>query len=289
MPQTARKGAWIEWQGGGPVQVKQTCCIGRAETNQLVLPSEKVSRRHAVINAEGPRAFYLLDLGSNNGTFVNGRRITRAALLQDGDTVDIGPFQLRFCQSAPHRAAPSELPPEDPVETVAVVSGAPYWLLLADLTSSTALSRCTKPEDLPAITGQWFHRCRAVIERNAGAIDTCLGDGFLAYWRNSQTAPDQVAATLLALKALRDGSLPFRLVLHYGEAFSGSSMASGVERFFGPQVNFVYKLERLASTLGASCLMSPAAQYLLRGKLDTSPLGDHEVAGFPGTFSLHAF
>jgi len=288
MPQPAKKGAWIEWHGGGPVQVKQTCCIGRAETNQVVLSSEKVSRRHAVINAEGPRAFSILDLGSNNGTFVNGRRITRAALLQDGDTVDIGPFQLRFCQRVPHHAAPSLLPPEDAVETVAVVTSAPYWLLLADLTSSTALSRCTRPEDLPIITGQWFHQCRAVIERNAGAIDTCLGDGFLAYWRNSQTAADQVAATLSAMKALRDdGSLPFRLVLHYGEAFSGSSMASGVERFFGPQVNFVYKLERLASTLGANCLLSPAAHYLLSGKLETSPLGDYEVAGFPGTFQLH--
>jgi adenylate cyclase len=288
MPQPARKGAWIEWQGGGPVSVKQTCCIGRAETNQVVLASEKVSRRHAVINAEGARAFHILDLGSNNGTFVNGRRITRAMPLQDGDAVDIGPFKLRFCQPIPHRA-PSALTPEDAQETVAVVTSAPFWLLLADLTSSTALSRCTKPEDLPAITGEWFHKCRSVIERNAGAIDTCLGDGFLAYWRSSPTAADQVAAALSELKALRDGSLPFRLAVHYGEAFSGSSMASGVERFFGPQVNFVYKLERLASTLGANCLLSPAAHYLLQRKLETAPLGDHEVAGFPGTFSLHGF
>jgi class 3 adenylate cyclase len=77
--------------------------------------------------------------------------------------------------------------------------------------------------------------------------------------------------------------------VHYGEAFSGGSMASGVERFFGPQVNFVYKIERLASSLGANCLLSPAAHYMLQRKLDTAPLGDHEVAGFPGTFSFHGF
>jgi class 3 adenylate cyclase len=289
MPQTARKGAWIEWQGGEPVLVKQTCCIGRAETNQVVLPSENVSRRHAVINAEGPGAFHVLDLGSNNGTFVNGRRITQPTLLKDGDVVDIGPFQLRFCQRTPHRPRPSASPAENTEPTVAVVSSAPYWLLLADLTSSTALSRRIKPEDLPTITGEWFHQCRAVIERNGGAIDTCLGDGFLAYWRNSQTAADQVAATLSELKALRDASLPFRVAVHYGEAFSGGSMASGVERFFGPQVNFVYKLERLASALSASCLLSPSAHYMLQCKLDTAPLGDHEVPGFPGTFSFHGF
>ena len=287
MRQSTRNGAWIEWQGGGPVVLKQSCSIGRAPINQVVLPSDDVSRRHAVITEEGPHEFHVLDLGSSNGTFLNGRRVTRSTPLRDGDALTIGPFQILFRQRSP---GPPETPRTNPGQTVQVIKGAEYWLVLADLADSTALSHRLKPEELPAVTGAWFQRCRAVIERHGGAIDNCLGDGFLAYWHSDPAAPDQVAAALSELTAMRDGrELPFRLAVHYGDVFVGGSMASGVERFFGPQINFAFKLERLASTLGQRGLLSATAHARLEGKLPTTCVGAHEFPGFPGTFTLYQF
>lgn len=63
--------------------------IGREpETAHLLLPERQVSRRHARIERT-PNGFVLTDLGSKNGTFVNGREVREPHLLQDGDEIQI--------------------------------------------------------------------------------------------------------------------------------------------------------------------------------------------------------
>lgn len=79
---------------------RDTTTLGRFEDNDVVLPDRLVSRHHARIRREGSQ-FMLEDNGSTNGTFVNGERIARSHLLQDGDTIQIAPrFQLRFVDRA---------------------------------------------------------------------------------------------------------------------------------------------------------------------------------------------
>jgi adenylate cyclase len=293
MGESSANRAWIEWDGGEPLPLQQTCSIGRASANQLRLPSESVSRRHAVISEEGPDEFHILDLGSSNGTLLNGRRVTRSTPLKDGDAIEIGPFRILFRQRTPNESAGRRRPPpatRSHNQTVRLIKGAEYWLVLADIASSTALSGRLSPDELRAVIGGWFDRCREIIDRHGGAIDNCLGDGFLAYWHPSAGAGGHVADALAELKTLRDGSeLPFRLAVHYGDVFAGGAVASGVERFFGPQVNFVFKLERLASALGEPGLLSTAAHERLEGKLDASAIGEHELIGFPGTFTFYRF
>jgi ABC-type multidrug transport system ATPase subunit len=65
---------------------------------QIHLPHPQVSRRHACISLQGGTAT-LTDLNSANGTFVNGIRISAAAL-RPGDQVDIGPYALQFTGAA---------------------------------------------------------------------------------------------------------------------------------------------------------------------------------------------
>ena len=70
--------------------------IGReAEGVRYHLDHPHVSRLHASLAVDGGRVV-LADLGSANGTFVNGRRLARPTGLKPGDRVDIGPFSLRF-------------------------------------------------------------------------------------------------------------------------------------------------------------------------------------------------
>jgi len=68
--------------------------IGRANGNDLVIDSERVSRFHAMLTV-GNGAVWLRDLQSSNGTFVNGKRVTSRAL-SNGDTIQIGDCQIRF-------------------------------------------------------------------------------------------------------------------------------------------------------------------------------------------------
>jgi DNA-binding response OmpR family regulator len=62
--------------------------IGRDEDCHLVVPDRQVSRRHARIRRDGSE-FYLEDLSSKNGTFVNGRELNEPYHLQDGDEIQI--------------------------------------------------------------------------------------------------------------------------------------------------------------------------------------------------------
>ena len=66
--------------------------IGRDPSNYLPLNHPTVSSRHARIDKRGNQLL-VQDLGSTNGTFVNGTRVTQA-LLTAGDVVQIGPFKL---------------------------------------------------------------------------------------------------------------------------------------------------------------------------------------------------
>lgn len=68
--------------------------IGRAEGADIRLEDQAVSKQHAAIELVG-NDHILLDLGSANGTSVNGTRVTRH-LLRHGDTVEIIDFQLRY-------------------------------------------------------------------------------------------------------------------------------------------------------------------------------------------------
>ena len=69
--------------------------LGRDPDARFQLPHPLVSRRHAEIRIQG-RQVILADLGSNNGTYLNGRRLTRETALREGDSIDIGPYSLSF-------------------------------------------------------------------------------------------------------------------------------------------------------------------------------------------------
>src|SRR5262245_53804506 len=59
--------------------------IGRGLGNSIVLDDSEVSRRHLVVVRDREGRLFARDLGSANGTLLNGRRIVVPALLQDGD------------------------------------------------------------------------------------------------------------------------------------------------------------------------------------------------------------
>jgi len=68
--------------------------IGRGPMNHLMLDSPLVSRRHATLETNGPFCT-VHDLGSKNGTYVNGS-LVKSQVLANGDTIGIGDCLLKF-------------------------------------------------------------------------------------------------------------------------------------------------------------------------------------------------
>ena len=69
--------------------------VGRVRDAQIFLDSRAISRRHAEFNRDPFERWWVRDLGSHNGTLVNGNRITEH-LLKPGDIVQVGEFSLTF-------------------------------------------------------------------------------------------------------------------------------------------------------------------------------------------------
>ncbi|MEY4545666.1 MAG: hypothetical protein RL685_1861 [Pseudomonadota bacterium] len=96
-----------KYQGGEfPLEENREVIVGRSSDLDMVLVEEMVSRRHARIQLVGG-SVNIDDLGSTNGTFVNGERVTHAEL-QEGDRVLIGSNILKVV-STDGQSPPSEL------------------------------------------------------------------------------------------------------------------------------------------------------------------------------------
>jgi adenylate cyclase len=79
--------------------------VGRAVTSDLPIYDPTVSRRHAEVLLKNG-SVSVRDLGSSNGTFINGTQITEQSIAQDGDTVTFGKVAFRVREVTPPAAKP---------------------------------------------------------------------------------------------------------------------------------------------------------------------------------------
>lgn len=273
--------AWLDKPDGDRMPVQGNLSIGRTPSNSLALPDERVSRRHATIHAQGEHEFWFVDLGSRNGSYVNDRRVQQPVRLRDGDRLRLGPFALTFRQPA---AGPRTTVGEpSTMQTIADIRPVTCWLLVADVVDSTQIARKLSGEDAAQLMGQWFLRCKEIVETAGGTMNKYLGDGFLAYWVASQTQPEHLVPVINSLRQLQQRENPqFRFVVHRGEALLGGVASLGEESLSGPAVIFVFRIEKVAGTMGWPCLVSQEAAQELESHLQLKPLGEQEVPGFDG-------
>lgn len=70
--------------------------VGRSADCQIILDDEYVSTRHARLQMTPEGSWYLEDMGSTNGTYVNGQRITTPTTVTLADSIRIGRTQLKL-------------------------------------------------------------------------------------------------------------------------------------------------------------------------------------------------
>ena len=130
-----------KYQGGEfPLKAEKQIVIGRSSELDMVLVEDMVSRKHAriVVNATGQ--ITIEDLGSTNGTFVNGEKVKQAAL-KEGDRILIGTSILKLILQGAGSADVDESMAKQKLEEAAAAQAA--------RTSTKASSMTGKIEEIP--------------------------------------------------------------------------------------------------------------------------------------------
>ena len=241
--------------------------VGRSAECQILIPDPRVSRRHAMIRKQDG-GFYIFDLGSFNGSYLNGVRVTAARKLESGDILNFADHEFRFM------AELTEDTPDDIEElggsTIALIRSTPVVILVSDIKGFTALSEKISPDDLAQVIGAWYGDCENILSGHGATVDKFIGDCVLAYW--TKVNPDTQKAALLAARDLTEAceknyqnhsgifdgageAFASGIALHTGKVAYGG-MSQGEFTLVGDPVNLTFRLESLTRQLESPVIVS---------------------------------
>lgn len=269
--------------------------VGRTPPNDIVVPHPKVSRSHAIIRMLKEGEYYLVDVGSTNGTFLNGRRVVTPVQLKNGDAIAVEDCVLTFLDRvAPE---PRELDPEEEEAQLTVTMSSldiemvEITFLVCDIRNYTPISESMPPNELAALMARWFKQATAVIESCSGTIDKFIGDAVLVRWpiRAGQDVRRSVVSALTVAKRLNEVCaqvsaqytrlpFPFRVGvgINTGKAVLGSIGGSGYREYtaIGDAVNMAFRFESESKALGKDIVIGADSythlpQTLWEGALQT--------------------
>lgn len=213
----------------------------------------------------------LMDLGSSNGTFVNGQRLTRPVILRNGWVIEVG-LQKMIFRTPPAPATSAE---------VAGVGAAPCWLLNM---AATQLGCRTPGEEMIDKTFEsWSERASRVVAKHRGRLMRSRDEGLIAYWpvQTADSRAGTVASALRSLRIAQRQSEEFRLSLHYA-VVTWKVSPTGEEAPTGPEVILAIQLDRLATTMNSPVLLTEEAHSALGDTLPTRRLSADELREYRG-------
>jgi len=182
--------------------------IGRSSKSDLVIDHLDCSRAHAELRRRTDGGYEVVDLGSRNGCFVNGRRVEGSRTLVDGDRIEIAEVVLRFLRGEPGAPAHEAVRAGDssaslaPAPALAVSAELPAVVLAAEVVGYARLARSLAPAPLHEIVSDWIADAQRVIERARGTFDRMANQSVIGYWLVDDPAQPQ-PEIMLALGALR--------------------------------------------------------------------------------------
>ena len=263
--------------------------VGRGDDSQFVIKDRCISRNHAMIQYTDAGDHYLIDLGSSNGTFVNGRRVSIPVTIHDGDKITFGQTEFEFY--SPRADSSLAMDPEGTLDgTVTSILHLRKLMsvMVVDMRNFTILTRQTNENLLSEVMSAWFRNAGAIIRNRGSWVDKYIGDALMALWfHNGETVTKQeMLNILLALddlnKMTRDLSqqypLPFELKIgagvNTGHATIGNAGSADRPDYtaLGDTVNAAFQLETITKELNAEIAIGAATYRHL-----APVLGKHRV------------
>jgi class 3 adenylate cyclase len=278
--------------------VRRPVDIGR-DCDGLLLADAELSRRHVRLSASGSRVT-VQDLGSTNGTQLDGSPLIGPTGLQAGQVVTFGRCRLelvpadtaagRVVESDPLRQTSIDVvaaaAAADPAPVAAVLSqGGTLTIVFSDIEESTRRGEQLGDEAWMKLLS--FHNSvvRRHVDRSGGIEIKAQGDGFMLAFPSARAA---VLCSIEIMQALEaharsrpTDALRIRIGMHAGEAIIEDG------DLFGKPVVLAARIANQAN--GGEILVSSLVREIIesRGDLTFGPTRDAELKGLDGLHKLH--
>ena len=291
--------AYLALSAGGktiPLQEGNTWRIGRSDNNQVVIKEDLVSRNHAMIQRAETGQYYLIDLGSRNGSFVNGSRVSVPAALKDGDEIALGDYHLAFHQeSTPVTASGvvEEGGATKPLYVTRLIS-----VLVVDIRDFTGMSQRVDEAELCQMIGAWFNHAGNIMQKHGSWSQKYIGDAVMTVWmhREREREAAEIVTVLRALSEFVKVTAglqeqtgfphPIRIGagINTGYASIGNTGTGVITDYtaLGTTVNAAFRLESATKELACDLAMGEGAFERLKSYTQLAPLFAEQTASLKG-------
>jgi serine phosphatase RsbU (regulator of sigma subunit)/pSer/pThr/pTyr-binding forkhead associated (FHA) protein len=264
--------------------------LGRDHDVGVPLESLAVSRHHARVQFRGG-AYTIEDLGSSNGTFVNGRPLEGTTPLAEGDLIQVGPYVFEFRMTPPPVAPDTDLVIReevgaDPSEQT-LYSRDPARLLEAVLTVGRQLAGSL---ETPALLDRLLEQLFVFFpQADRGLVLLCEGDNLVMRakrCRESGTAEGYPYSRTIVRRALEEGIGVLSEDVRADLRFSGVATVAAADLRSVVCVPLIGSADKRLGILQLDCL-SPGRAFRLEDLQLLTVLGMHVSASLENA-ALHA-
>ncbi len=211
--------------------------------------------------------YYLIDLGSRNGSFINGRRVSVPVTLHSGDAITFGQTELNFyCPTLKPIGNSNHSEHQDFTATAALHVRRLISVLVVDIRDYTIMTRQLDEKVLSEAIGTWFRYAGEIINKYESWVDKYIGDAVMAVWIHGtqEVTPRSMLQISNAIRELnqmtsrlhKEFPLPFPLRigagLNTGYAMVGNTGSSDRPDYtpLGDTVNAAFRFENSTKQLG---------------------------------------
>ncbi len=263
--------AWLVQGAGGrrfPLTNGQSWAIGRGDGCPVQLDSRSVSRLHALIQRRDGGHYQLVDLGSRNGSFQNGRRVSLPVPLRDQDRLVFGDQELSFHNPAESILTEATAADSHNAATTALYTNQLATILVVDIRDFTPMARTVSEATLSQTIGTWFLRTGHIVQGRGSWAQKYIGDAVMAVWvhddrervREQAVAVLQAAAEIDAASAEISRAQALAQPIRVGAGVNtGAAILGGSDyTALGDAVNTAFRLEAATKTEGGGVLIGDA-------------------------------
>ncbi len=270
------------------------CQIGRDEQSTIVLADNQVSRKHALVQCGPDGEFYLADLGSRNGTWVNQKRVTSLVALRPGDRIGIGGSEILF--HGQDQAEPVQKQLQG--ETVVDFAQRLITVLVVDIRDYTGLSSRLPEARLSEVISAFIRESGTVLAEQGAWAQKYSGDSVMAIWLHSNETPawrdlepafaalKRIAEIAAGLESAFGLDAPIRVGagINTGMACVGNmgSNASSDYTALSDAVNLAFRLESATKEIGRDIALGQRTYDFLADRPGAASLFERHTVNLKG-------